>query len=279
MKCIITAGGLGTRLIPLTKIIPKEMLPIYDLGVNNKLVLKPILQVIFESLYKFDIREFCFIVGKTKKSVEIHFKNNSDLIKNLNHNKSLELKKELQNLEQKIKKSKILFVTQMNQEGFGNAIECGRKFTKNEPFLLHAGDDIVISKNNNHIKNLVRNFKEFDADIAFLVERVKNPTQYGVVEGKKISKNIIFVEKIEEKPKKPKSNLAIVGIYMFKPKIFEYLQKSKRKSNNERQLDRAFQLALQNNSKIIGVILEKNEKRLDIGTPTNYVRVLKSLET
>ena len=80
MKCVLTVAGLGTRLLPLTKEIPKEMLPIYEKTNDSELILKPILQVIFESLYDYNIRDFCFIVGKTKRSVEDHFTPNSDLV-------------------------------------------------------------------------------------------------------------------------------------------------------------------------------------------------------
>jgi len=80
MKCILTVAGLGTRLIPLTKELPKEMLPIYSKTKNGELVLKPILQVIFESLYSYRIRDFCFIVGKSKQVVEEHFTPDYELV-------------------------------------------------------------------------------------------------------------------------------------------------------------------------------------------------------
>ena len=80
MKCVLTVAGLGTRLLPLTKELPKEMLPIYSKTTKGNLVLKPILQVIFESLYQYNIREYCFIVGRTKRSVEDHFTPDNDLI-------------------------------------------------------------------------------------------------------------------------------------------------------------------------------------------------------
>jgi len=279
MKCLITAAGLGTRLIPLTKIIPKEMLPIYDRGIDQNLILKPILQVIFESLYDYKIRDYCFIVGKTKKAVEKHFKSDLSLVKNLQKERKNHHLNELLNFEKKLECSEITFKTQSNQEGFGNAIELGENFVKKDAFLLHAGDDIVISKNNNHLKKLEKNFRKFNADIAFLIEEVNDPSQYGVVEGNLIEKNIIEVKKIKEKPKKPKSNYAIVGIYLFKSKIFQYLNEAKKPNQNERQLDRAFQIALKNKDKIIGVILAKNEKRMDIGTPATYAKILKSLKT
>ncbi len=87
MKCVITVAGLGTRLLPLTKELPKEMLPIYARTKNGNLILKPILQVIFESLFQYKIRDFCFIVGRTKRAVEEHFTPDFDLVKSLQKEK------------------------------------------------------------------------------------------------------------------------------------------------------------------------------------------------
>ncbi len=80
MKCVLTVAGLGTRLLPLTKVLPKEMLPIYSKTKNGDLILKPILQVIFESLYSYKIRDYCFVVGRTKRAVEEHFTPDLDII-------------------------------------------------------------------------------------------------------------------------------------------------------------------------------------------------------
>ena len=163
MKCILTVAGLGTRLLPLTKELPKEMLPIYSKTSKGDITLKPILQVIFESLYQYKIREYCFIVGRTKRSVEDHFTPDNDLIKHLQKEKKKELALDLKNYFSKLEKSHIVFTYQPKPIGFGDAIQRGKKFVNNEYFLLHAGDDIVISKNNNHLQRLESNFKKYDA--------------------------------------------------------------------------------------------------------------------
>ncbi len=148
----------------------------------------------------------------------------------------------------------------------------------NEDFLLHAGDDIVISKNNDHLKRLENAFSKYNAEIACLLEEVENPTQYGVVNGKMLERGVLDILEMQEKPKKPKSNYAIIAIYIFKPSIFELLNKAKKKSNAELQLAEAFNIALKKKSKMVGVILKKNEKRIDIGTPETYSKVLFSLK-
>ena len=87
MKCVLTAAGLGTRLLPLTKELPKEMLPIYAKSIKGSLIMKPILQVIFESLYGYNIRNFCFVTGRTKRAIRDHFKPDFELIRLLKKNK------------------------------------------------------------------------------------------------------------------------------------------------------------------------------------------------
>jgi UTP--glucose-1-phosphate uridylyltransferase len=278
MKCILTVGGLGTRLLPLTKEIPKEMLPIYDKDSEGKLILKPILQVIFESLYQYKIRDFCFIVGKTKRSVEDHFTPNFDLLDVLKNEKKRDLIKILDDFYKKLKKSNIVFISQPRPIGFGDAISYGKKFADKDYFLLHAGDDIVISKENIHLKRLETNYKKYDADIACLIEEVDDPSQYGVVSGEFLEKGVIDIKKIVEKPKKPKSKYAIIAIYIFQPTIFKYLEKVRKNSSPQNQLSDAFNLALKNGDKMIGVVLRKNEKRIDIGTPETYSKILVSLK-
>ena len=278
MKCIITVGGLGTRLLPLTKEIPKEMLPIYDKNKKGKLILKPILQVIFESLYDYNIRDFCFIVGRTKRAVKDHFTPNFDLLDLLKKERKMELRSQLNDFFKKLKRAKLVFITQAKPVGFGDAIAYGKKFATDNHFLLHAGDDIVISKENSHLRRLENSFKKYKADIACLIEEVEDPSQYGVVSGTILENGIIDIKEIVEKPKKPKSKNAIIAIYIFKPKIFKYLSLVKKQSSPQNQLSDAFEMALKKGDKMIGVVLKKNEKRVDIGTPETYSKVLVSLK-
>ena len=278
MKCVLTVAGLGTRLLPLTKELPKEMLPIYVKSKTQGLILEPILQVIFESLYQYKIRDFCFIVGKTKRAVEDHFTPDFDLVKELKKSKKAKLAAGLQDYFKKLEKSNILFTYQPKPIGFGDAIARGKQFVGNDNFLLHAGDDIVISKNNAHLKRLETSFKKYDAEIACLIEEVKDPSQYGVVNGPTLEKGVIQIKEMQEKPKKPKSRHAIIAVYMFKPSIFQYLANPKKKTDPEKQLAEAFNIAINKGSKVIGVILKKNERRIDIGTPETYAKVLSSLK-
>jgi len=265
-KAVITAAGSGTRLLPFTKETPKEMLPYCVKSNDGRPILKPILQVIYESIFNFGIREFCFVVGRSKRSIEDYFL--TDHI-----NKNISKNNELKEFFKKVQKSEIAYVQQSSQRGFGDAVLKSKLFAGNDSFLLHAGDDVILSKNNDHLIRLEKAFLDNEADIAFLVNRVKDPRPYGVIEGKKIKDGVIMVKNLEEKPKKPRSNIAVIATYLFKPSIFKVLEKTKPDYKGEIQLADAVQYIIKNGN-TIAVELKAKEKRVDVGTPESYVKCL-----
>jgi len=275
-KAVIPAAGLGTRLLPITKELPKEMLPIVALTKNGKLCMKPMLQAIFEQLYDVCFREFAFIVGKGKRAIEDHFSPDEDFIQYLENRNRKDNAEELQDFYRKINESNVVFINQPKPKGFGDAVGRAALFTGSEKFLMQAGDDLVISKNNNHLRRATETFEEYDADTLFVVEEVPDSRNYGVVTGKEIKPGIFQVANIVEKPQKPQSNLAIVAIYMFKPIIYKAIKEVKPDKNGEIQLAEALQLLIDWNCKVFGVKLGSDEKRIDIGTAESYLEMLKS---
>jgi len=141
---------------------------------------------------------------------------------------------------------------------------------------MQAGDDLIISKNNNHLKRAAKTFEKYDADTLFLVEEVPDPRKYGVITGKEIKPGVFQVTNIVEKPREPPSNLAIVALYIFKPVIYKALKKVKPDKNREIQLADALKLLIDWNCKIYGLKLKPNERRIDIGTAESYLEMLKS---
>jgi len=262
-KVVITAAGTGTRLLPYTKENPKEMMPIFAKN-ENEVVLKPVLQVIYESIFDFGIKDFCFVVGRGKRSIEDHF-----LISN--NNKKSKHNSLIESFFTKVKKSNIMYVQQSIPQGFGDAVSKSKFFCSNDNFLLHAGDDVILSPNNDHLLRLEKAFTENNADMAFLVTEVDNPVAYGVIQEKEIKKGIIKVEDLEEKPKKPKSKLAVIAIYIFKAEIFSVLQKTRADKKGEIQLADAVKTIIAKGN-TIAVKLKKNERRIDVGTPESYVK-------
>jgi UTP--glucose-1-phosphate uridylyltransferase len=275
-KAVIPAAGLGTRLLPITKELPKEMLPIVALTKNGKLCMKPMLQAIFEQLYDVHFREFAFIVGKGKRAIEDHFSPDEDFIQYLENRNRKDNAEELQDFYGKINESNVVFINQPKPKGFGDAVGRAALFTGNEKFLMQAGDDLIISKDNNHLRRATKTFEEYDADTLFLLEEVPDPRNYGVVTGKEIEPGILQVASIIEKPQKPKSNLAIIALYLFKPMIYKAIKEVEPDKNGEIQLAEALQLLIEWDCKVLGLKLGSNEKRIDIGTAESYLEMLKS---
>jgi len=124
----------------------------------------------------------------------------------------------------------------------------------------------------------VKVFENYDEDAAFLVEEVKDPRGYGVIVGDEINPGIFKVRKVVEKPQKPPSNLAIIALYTFKPIIYRAIEKVKIDKSGEIQLTDAISFLLDWQCKVYALKLKGEERRIDIGTPENYLRTLKSLQ-
>jgi len=274
---VIPAAGLGTRLLPITKELPKEMLPIIALMKNGQPCLKPMLQAIFEQLYDAGFREFAFIVGRGKRAIEDHFSPDEDFIQLLENRNREDLAKELKGFYNKINTSSIVFINQPKPNGFGDAVGRAILFTGNENFLMQAGDDLIISKNNSHLNRAIETFEKYDVDTLFLVEKVPNPQNYGVITGEKVKLGLFRVTNIVEKPKKPPSNLAIVALYIFKPIIYKAIKKVQPDEKGEIQLADAVKLLVEWNCNVYGLALNPSERRIDIGTAESYLAMLKSL--
>ncbi|MBS7609834.1 NTP transferase domain-containing protein [Candidatus Bathyarchaeota archaeon] len=274
-KVIIPAAGLGTRLLTATKEMPKEMLPVFAKGLNGQILAKPMLQLIFEQLYDVGFREFCFIVGRGKRAAEDHFNKDTSFIRYLHSKGKEDLSRELEVFYRKLDESVIVFINQPEPRGFGDAVYRAKSFVQGKPFLVHAGDDIVLSEKGSHITRLIRVFKGMNADIAFLVERVGNPRTYGVITGVKIDPYIYKVTDIVEKPRAPPSNIAVVAIYVFHNKIFKAIEQIRSYEAGETQLTDAIKHLILDGCKVYAVELLPGEKRIDIGTPESYWEALK----
>ena len=276
-KVVVPAAGLGTRLLPITKELPKEMLPLFFKGKSGRVRLKPMLQAIFEQLYDEGFREFGFIVGRGKRAIEDHFTSDYSFVEYLKNKDKPELADELQEFYRKISDSTIIFINQPEPKGFADAVYQAKVFTQNEPFLMHAGDDFVFSKNNTHLKRMIKIFEQRNADVTFLVEEVEDPRKYGVMIGNAVEPYLFEVKRVIEKPKKPPSNLAVIALYVFKPVIYEAIEKVKPDKGGEIQLADAIQLLLNWQCKLYALKLRPGERRIDIGTPETYLETLKSV--
>jgi len=275
-KAVVTAAGLGTRLLPNTKEIPKEMLPVFDLDPNGSICLKPVIHKVFETLYEAGIREFCFIVGRGKRAIEDYF-TPDPLFLHMVRRRGLERRAlALERFYNMILNSKIYFINQPEPRGFGDAVLTAEGFVGEEPFVLHAGDDVVLSRGNDHVKRLLRVYEEYGGDVALISEKVEDPRMYGVIVPRPIKgrDDVVEIADIVEKPEKPPSNFAVIGIYVLSPKIFDALRRTEPDMKGELQLTDGIRRVLKEGGNGYALLLKSGEKRLDVGTPHSYYRAI-----
>jgi UTP--glucose-1-phosphate uridylyltransferase len=273
-KVIIPAAGLGTRLFPATKEQPKEMLPIFATSLHGEMSVKPVVQMVFEQLYEAGLREFCYVVGRGKRGIEDHFTPDLNCIKNLEGMGKNGQATDLEDFYRKLETSTTMWVNQPEPKGFGNAVLMAQPFVENEDCLVHAGDSCIISKDMDYIKRLLDIYVRFKADAAFIVLEIQNPKQYGIVEGEEVEHGVIRVQKVTEKPEKPKTNLAIMAMYIFRPIIFKALHETTSGKNGEIQLTDAIQKLVEWEKKVYAVKLDEQYSHLDIGSPERYWEAL-----
>lgn len=269
-KVVITAAGIGTRLLTVTKEQPKEMLPLFTQNNNGGLCVKPLLQIVFEQLYGNGFRDFCFIIGRGKRVIEDHFTIDLAFVKQLNSKGKHELASPLEHFYTKLENSLIVWINQPEPKGFGHAVLMAKPYVKEETYLVHAGDTYIFSTNNTDpIKRLITNHNKNQPDATLLLKEIENPKQYGVAETKERN-GTITVERVIEKPKKPPTNLAVMPIYIFNPAIMTALEKTQPGLGGEIQLTDAIQKLITDGFEVQAVKLRNSEMRLDVGTPETY---------
>jgi UTP--glucose-1-phosphate uridylyltransferase len=275
LKAVVLAAGLGTRLLPATKEMPKELFSVFALGHDTKPCLKPLLQIVFEQLHAVGFREFCFVISRGKQAIKEYFKPDQPFISSLLRRGKEWQASELQEFYRKVNECTIIFVDQPELRGTGDAVQRAQAFTADEPFLLHMGDDLILSKESSHLKRLIQVFQKRKADAVFFAQRVKDPTMYGVIVGKQVAEGLHQVETIVYQPKEPPSNLSDVAAYILKPNIYPEIQKVKPlKESGEISLIPAIQALINKGGKVYAVELKPEEKRIDIGNAEKYREAL-----
>ncbi|MEB8102993.1 MULTISPECIES: UTP--glucose-1-phosphate uridylyltransferase GalU [Staphylococcus] len=258
-KAIIPAAGLGTRFLPATKAMPKEMLPILD---------KPTIQYIVEEAVAAGIEDIIIVTGKHKRAIEDHFDNQKELEMILDEKGKEDLLKDVQypsNL------ANMFYVRQKEQKGLGHAIWTAKQFIGEEPFAVLLGDDIVQSETP-AIKQLMNQYDKTGKSIIGVQQVEENEThRYGIVEPLESTEGLFSVQKFVEKPKEgtSPSNLAIMGRYVLTPDIFNYLEKQEIGTGGEIQLTDAIEY-LNNDDCVYAYDFEGD--RYDVGEKTGFVK-------
>ena len=171
IKAVIPVAGLGTRLLTATKVQPKEMLPVFAKE-GDELCIKPLVQLVFEQLFDFGIREFCFVVGRGKRTIEDHFTPDGDYLKRLTmRDRSVTstgaaMASALERFYRRVDGASIMWVNQPVPLGFGHAVLQAKVFAGDDPFLVHAGDAYVYCTDFGHLRRLLSSFEE-NAECSF----------------------------------------------------------------------------------------------------------------
>ena len=267
IKIVITAAGKGTRLLPFTKEMPKEMMPIFSQTFTKNKVILPLLQYIYEQLYSMNFRDFCFVVGREKRSIEDHFTPHETYLKEL----TTDYKKLITKFYQKLDNSHLIWINQNKPLGFGDAVKRAESYVGKEDFIVHAGDVTILSQLQHPILRLIKTAeKNPDAKAILLCKKITDSKKYGVPTVEKISKDLFSVKEVIEKPDKPKSNFGILPLYYFRSDIFSSLKKIKKGKGNEFQLTDAIQNLIKEKQKVLAITLNKNEEEIDVGTVESY---------
>ena len=151
-KIVIPAAGLGTRLLPTTKEIPKEMMPLFLQDKEGGISVKPLIQIIYEKFFRLGLREYCMIVGRQKRIIEDHFTSDQEFLKNFQKNSKHRI--DLEKFYAMLNKTKLFWINQQNPNGFGDAVMYAESFVGNDDFLVIAGDTLL-PKGDKIIKKLL----------------------------------------------------------------------------------------------------------------------------
>ena len=224
-KAIFPVGGLGTRFLPATKSMPKEMLPVVD---------KPIIQYAVEEAAIAGIEQFIFVTSRGKSSIENHFDHSFELENNL---LSKGKKETLKTAQEMLKiPGSFAYVRQQDPAGLGHAVWCARHLVGNEPVAVILADDLI--KGSNTIKEMINNYSSGNM-LAIMDVNNQDVSSYGIISpGKTLENNMTEILGLIEKPSidKAPSNMAVVGRYIIEPSVFKELEKQNRGTSNEIQL-------------------------------------------
>jgi len=263
-KAIIPIAGLGTRFLPLSKEVPKELWPLVD---------KPVLQYVVEEAIASGIKEIIFVSRPEKKMVWDYFaKADKELERILKERKKEEVLKELKDFEKIFKGISFAQLYQKKPLGDGHAILQAKKKLKKEAVAVLFGDDVIEAKEPG-LKQMIKVFQKYKKPVLGLAKVPKEKiSSYGVISGKKLKGRIYRVEKIVEKPKDPPSNLAIVGRYLLTPEVFEYLKKTGFDKTGEIRLAETLEKMIKDKKEVLGY--EFKGKWLECGNKMNYLKSL-----
>lgn len=256
-KLVVPVAGRGTRFLPITKAISKEMLPILN---------KPLIHYICEEAVNSGIKDIIFVINREKTDILEYFKTNTELEATLESKCQFDLVKELR--ASNFKDVNIYYVEQKEALGLGHAILCAREFIHDEPFAVSLPDELFLGYPG--LKSLLDDYK-FGCFLSLKKVPIYDAYKYGIISGNQVSENLYEIRELIEKPKDiPPSNIAITGRYILCSEIFDELEKMKIGAGGEIQLTDAIRDCMLNQGiKVCGKIVEST--RFDCGNPIGWL--------
>jgi len=260
---VVPVAGRGTRLLPLTKSQPKEMLPIGR---------KPVVQYVVEELARCGVRRLCFITGPGKTAIENHFDIDAELIEHL---RTTGKEEHLIDLEYERKDIDYFYTRQRRQLGLGHAVLCARPMVGDQSFVVALGDSIIGLDGNSEVTaTMIERYETSRAAAVIAFQEVPEDqvSRYGIALPKGEPGEVFELQDLIEKPPidQAPSRLAVSARYVFSPAIFDCLEKTPRGHGDEIQLTDAIRMLIQEGRKVLGVRLAPDEKRYDVGNFESY---------
>ncbi len=260
-KAVIPAAGLGTRFLPATKSMPKEMLPILD---------TPAIHYVVKEAVASGIDDVLIITGRGKRAIEDYFDDSPELEMYLRKRNDNDLLKIVQDVSSLVD---LHYIRQKEPRGLPDAILRAEEHVGNEPFAVLLGDDIIES-NTPCTKQLINAFQKLNSSVIAAQEVPSEKiARYGSIKGKKIEDQLYLIEDIVEKPKPEDapSNIASVGRYIFTPEIFDCIKKTKVGMNNELLIADSIKILLESQKVYASGF---TGKRYDIGDKLSYIQAI-----
>ncbi|MEJ2764612.1 UTP--glucose-1-phosphate uridylyltransferase GalU [Photobacterium sp. MCCC 1A19761] len=258
-KCLFPAAGYGTRFLPATKSIPKEMMPIVN---------KPLIEYGVNEAIAANIEDICIVTGRGKHAIMDHFDQSYEIEHHLHGSSKETLLTETRRL---IDQANYTFIRQREMKGLGHAILTGRELIGNEPFAVILADDLCVSPHDSVLAQMVELYQQFRCSIVAIEEVPDDEAhKYGIVTGQRIQQDLFRIDNMIEKPEPgtAPSNMAIIGRYILTPDIFNILEQTAPGKNGEIQITDALLTQAQN-----GCVLAYKFKgqRFDCGTVDGFV--------
>lgn len=260
-KAVIPVAGMGTRFLPATKSMPKEMLPIIDI---------PVIHYVVEEAIASGIDDIIFITGRSKRSIEDYFDDSPELESHLRQKNNEKLLKIVQDISSMVD---IHYIRQKEPNGLGDAILTAKKHINDEPFAVLLGDDIIVNKKP-CTKQLIDNFTKYGrSTIAVEEVPIEKTGSYGIIKGQPLEDSLYVLDDIVEKPspEEAPSNIGAIGRYVFTPEILDCIKQTDKGVGGEIQLTDGIRLL---NEKQKVYAYKFTGKRYDTGDKVEYVKAV-----